>query len=216
MRIFIVTIFLLVICGAAALWYFGPHRSTKAEPIKIYKATPLPPARSTTEKTSITAPAALEPEVDIATETSSEFIETPSESTETLSPDTHTHSHPDMSYEDTDSPAEQDASHHHSDEEAEARSAHIRQTKSEFDAIRKDGDEMLKEGHAMIANQLNQMSIEEQQATLEKMKREFLNARSPVTQAPVFKSHAQGIKYWQDFFNGIIEAGYTPPAGVEE
>ena len=67
----------------------------------------------------------------------------------------------------------------------------------------------------MLANQLKALPVEKQLVMLEEMKTVFVNAKNPWNGGPTFDSREQAISYWQELFEGLLAAGYTPPAGFE-
>ena len=208
------SIFIVVCLGG--IWYFGHHRpaqeTLKAAPKKIYQTTtPITQKSSTVKELSTQNTLEHSDETEIESHTISEDIVI-SEKTES-STRADVEKPPVVSNENKPAPSEKKTSaHDHPHRESEASKQF---NKEEVDAMLAEAENMQKEGHIIVANQLRALTLEEQRITLKRMKSEFINAKHPVTQESLFKNTEQAEAAWKTFFNGILATGYTPPAGAE-
>ena len=99
------------------------------------------------------------------------------------------------------------------DSDKESANEVSRQLIDEANAALEGAARLQKEAHTVLANQLNAMSVEKQIETLNKMREGIINAVHPSTQEPMFDTRGEAEDAWQTLFNGIIDAGYTPPDG---
>ena len=218
---FSLILFVFLLC-ATGLWYFGIHRPARkmlnSNPKTIYKTTvpsspnSQPVIRDSTGSTTFEH--GNETEMESPTAKKNVVVDTTDESTDMSSSDTFDHSDHEGSNEHTQEPHEQEVSEHkHLDENAESEYSQelLEKAGVELEAAAK----LQEEGQIVLANYLNAMPVEKQVAMLEKMKREFINAQNPSTGAPTFDNREQARAQWQELFEGILAAGYAPPAGFE-
>ena len=212
-----------LLIGTVALWYFGHHRPTqkmlKTEPKKIYKTTtPVTSKTSTVNQNATETPThARGNAAGMESTTAMDNTETVDSSiksmdTSTMPTDTTAHSQHDVSTQDTPALSEHEVSEDKDSDEESANEV-SRQLIDEADAALEEAARLQKEAHTVLANQLNAMSVEKQTETLNKMREGIINAVHPSTQEPMFNTRGEAEDEWQTLFNGIIDAGYTPPDG---
>lgn len=208
------SIFIVVCLGG--IWYFGHHRpaqeTRKAAPKKIYKTTtPITQKSSTVKQLSTQNTLEHSDETEIESHTISEDIVISEKTESSMRADVEKPSI--VSNENKPAPSEKKTSaHDHPHLESEASKQF---NKEEVDAMLAEGENMQKEGHIVVANQLKAMPIEKQVEVLNEMKEAMLSALHPITQEPLFEDPEEAQTAWRTFFNGIINAGYTPPPGYE-
>ena len=215
----ILFVFLL---GAIALWYFGiqspSQKMLNSKPKVIYKiTTPIRPNSPPAIRDS-TVPTTLEHgnETEMGSPTGKEnvMIDATAETTDTRTLDTVDHSEHKGSDEDTQAPYEQEISEHeHSHEHAESDDS--KELLEEASIALEEAAKLQKEAHVVLVNQLKVLPVEKQLVMLEQMKREFINAKNPWNGGSTFDNREQAISYWRELFEGLLAAGYTPPAGFE-
>ncbi len=207
--------------GAIALWYFGVQRPAEkrinATPKTIYQITPIspnsPPDIGSVEG-HVTVKHGNAADRQSPPEKEDVEIETPAETTDTRITDTLEPSEQEVS--DTDPPT------HYQQEESEPKPSHepaeSDSAKELIEAARiarEEGARLQKEAYLVLANQLKTLPVEKQAILLEKMKSEFINAKTPWEGTPAFDSREQALSYWQILLEELHAAGYTPPSGYE-
>lgn len=215
----IIFVFLL---GATALWYFGIHRPSEkmrnSKPKPVYKTTtPIHSPRQPVIRVS-TVPTTLERknETGMESPTGTENVvrDTTAETTDRRTSDTIDHREHKGSDEHTQAPYEQEVSEHeHSHEHAESESS--KELLGEASIALEEASKLQKEAHLVLANELKALPVEKQLVMLEEMKSVFISAKNPWNGGPTFDNREQAIFYWRELFEGLLAAGYTPPAGFE-
>ena len=100
-----------------------------------------------------------------------------------------------------------------SDEAPEADGQSENQMLLEDEAILQESEALEREATRFLVNHLQKLSEEKQVELLTEMKATVLSGTDPITSEQMFDSGEDATEAWNDVFNEMIQAGYTPPQG---